>query len=127
MKWTLIHDDCYQFHFCTIICIEINRGVSFSFFFSGFIHYFHLRALSTTHKYFSSSVLSNSIYHINLKVLYVRIFLKIIQFIDINFISVINTSARNNNITIYIPFMQTLLHKNFDDENAVCKICGSCF
>ena len=27
------HDDWYQFHFCTIICIEINRNVSFLFFF----------------------------------------------------------------------------------------------
>ena len=25
-----MHDDWYQFHFCTIIRIEINRGVSFS-------------------------------------------------------------------------------------------------
>ena len=24
-----MHDDWYQFHFSTIICIEINRGVSF--------------------------------------------------------------------------------------------------
>ena len=31
LKYTLIHDDWYQFHFSTIICFEINRGVSFFF------------------------------------------------------------------------------------------------
>ena len=25
----IIHDDWYKFHFCAIICIEINRVVSF--------------------------------------------------------------------------------------------------
>ena len=27
------NDDWHQFHFCTIICIEINKKVSFFFFF----------------------------------------------------------------------------------------------
>ena len=27
---TIIHDDQYRFHFCTIICIKINSGVVFS-------------------------------------------------------------------------------------------------
>ena len=29
LKKKIIHDDWYQFHFSTIICIELNRGVSF--------------------------------------------------------------------------------------------------
>ena len=32
-QYTIIHDDWYKFHFCTIICVEMNRGVSFLFFF----------------------------------------------------------------------------------------------
>ena len=29
LKYTIISDDWYQFHFCTITCIKVNRGVSF--------------------------------------------------------------------------------------------------